>query len=813
MIKRQTTICLCGLLLPFSTLWAQAVKGEVTGSDLLPLERATVIGLNSKDSTFITGTVTDRQGDFILPLRHKSTYLLKVSAIGYKTQYIYFNLTDTSTVGLGRIIMKEDTYTLSDVTITAQKVPVEIKAGKTVYNLSSTLYGTQGNLYDALKQMPGVQVQSNGNILMNGQGGVNVLMNGKTIYLTGDALANYLRGIPASTIEKIELINNPPAHLDAAGKTGVINIETKKISIKGMVTGGNASCNQADIYRSGNGNIYLNLRKSKFNIYTGYAYHQGTDPNETTISRKYLAPGSLEILNFHIRQQSYRTYSYRLHNLRIATQYDLSPHVQLNAHFNGSRLDRLGKEQLVSDFYSYSAASDSSSTTQNRIQTWQQNLIGGVSATYQPSSKLKWNTTFDFQLFENNSEQDQQSHLQANGLPGTPKNSSLKGNLEGNIRIYCGQSDLNLQLSEKTTFGIGGKTIYVTINNAAIYHDKVKETWQTIESLNNHFIYHENINAGYLTLNSTLGKYWKIETGLRAENTNIKGKTTGNTLHADSSFTNRYIHLFPFLQMQWQWKKTHQLSLLYSRRIVCPNYRDLSPFVTVNDNYLHEQGNTQLKPELVHNSELSYILKNRYLVTLLTSYTRHPIAKSYIAEGDKRILVLPMNLTSNFSTGIRLNAANLKPFPWWQINANLMFIHQNYAWEADDKEYKNKKLTSMIYIGHQFHFPKGWAAELNGYRNGNTPQGQAVISPVWSISAGIGKSIWKKRATWRVFAEDLFSSRHIHIDVFSTAQQGWYNEKKRMKIGISFSFNLHKGENIKDFAPQSNINENKRINL
>ena len=68
MIKRQTTICLCGLLLPFSTLWAQAVKGEVTGSDLLPLERATVIGLNSKDSTFITGTVTDRQGDSILPL-------------------------------------------------------------------------------------------------------------------------------------------------------------------------------------------------------------------------------------------------------------------------------------------------------------------------------------------------------------------------------------------------------------------------------------------------------------------------------------------------------------------------------------------------------------------------------------------------------------------------------------------------------------------------------------------------------------------------------------------------------------------------
>lgn len=123
-------------------------------------------------------------------------------------------------------------------------------------------------------------------------------------------------------------------------------------------------------------------------------------------------------------------------------------------------------------------------------------------------------------------------------------------------------------------------------------------TWQKILSLNNHFIYNENINAGYIALNTSFGKSWKIETGIRVENTNIKGELAGNTLRADSSFTNHYTHIFPFLQMQYQWKDMHQLSFLYSKRIVRPQYRDLNPFVTINDNYLYEQGNTRLEPEL-----------------------------------------------------------------------------------------------------------------------------------------------------------------------------------------------------------------------
>lgn len=157
MMMKQIPILLWGLLLPFSILQAQAVQGEITDSKQLPIEGATVVGLDAKDSSFVQGTVTREQGHFTLPLRHNGSYLLKTSAVGYKTRYISFSITDTETAKLSRILMEEDSYALSGITVTAQKVPVEMKAGKTVYNLSATISGTQGNLYDALRQMPGVQ--------------------------------------------------------------------------------------------------------------------------------------------------------------------------------------------------------------------------------------------------------------------------------------------------------------------------------------------------------------------------------------------------------------------------------------------------------------------------------------------------------------------------------------------------------------------------------------------------------------------------------------------------------------------------------
>ena len=80
-------------------------------------------------------------------------------------------------------------------------------------------------------------VRDDGTILINGQTGATVMINGKPTYLSGSSLAGYLQTIPASSIGKIELVSTPSAQYDAGGKTGLIKIEMSKNTTQGIMVG------------------------------------------------------------------------------------------------------------------------------------------------------------------------------------------------------------------------------------------------------------------------------------------------------------------------------------------------------------------------------------------------------------------------------------------------------------------------------------------------------------------------------------------------------------------------------------------------
>lgn len=110
------------------------------------------------------------------------------------------------------------------------KLPtVEMKSGKMTYRLDASITQSQGNVYDVLTSLPGVVIQNDGTIFLNGQNGANILMDGKPTYLSGQDLVNLLKSTPASITDKIDLITHPSARYDASGNSGIIDIRTKKI--------------------------------------------------------------------------------------------------------------------------------------------------------------------------------------------------------------------------------------------------------------------------------------------------------------------------------------------------------------------------------------------------------------------------------------------------------------------------------------------------------------------------------------------------------------------------------------------------------
>ena len=224
------------------------IVGKVQDAQGEPIAYATV-SLLTADSSLVTGAITDEKGAFsisaygptpTLPTREgeedpphpslqregvksNNNYILQVSFIGYKTVARAIHSGDANLL----ITLQEESEELAEVEVKAKRQLIERQFDKIVLNVSNSPFAAGSNGKDLLKKAPGVQVDKDGNVTVNGKS-VEVYIDGRPSYLSGDQLKAMLEGTDGSTIEKIEIISNPSAKYDAAGQGGIINIKTKR---------------------------------------------------------------------------------------------------------------------------------------------------------------------------------------------------------------------------------------------------------------------------------------------------------------------------------------------------------------------------------------------------------------------------------------------------------------------------------------------------------------------------------------------------------------------------------------------------------
>lgn len=812
---RKLIYLLVSYTICFSCLWAQEkvgiLQGKVTDTKGAGAENATVLLLNRVDSTYISGTITDLDGNFRMDKIQPDSYLIEIGMLGYKKKYLTLQIEAGSTHEPATIMLEEDSHELAAIVVLAGQQPIKTEAGKMIVDLSSSILGSQGNALDALKNLPGVMVRDDGTIYMNGQAGVNVLIDDKQTYLSGESLINYLQALPSTSISKIELLTHPSSQYDASGNSGLINIRRKKVDRQGLNISVNSNYQQGK-YARGSENLNLSVRKSKWNIYADYSFNWGKDLMEVESSRNYIDPVSFRPTGLMLDMIADRRFKYSSHYLRGGVDYDLSDRIVLGVYATGNWYDHLKNEEMSSDFSINYGPTDSMLVSTNRYHTYTTNLTGGASMIYNFMEDAKWDVSFDFQRFDTDYNQVQQSLFSLSDQ--LLNRDTLRGDTKGGINIYTGQTNLSYPLSDKFILQAGLKTAFISIDNHSLYQNRHHNVWMDNTHLSNSFFYDENINAGYLQLKAKLSPRLSIEAGLRLENTNVKGRQSDLIADEDSLFTDHYTHLFPTLSTQFNLSEDHSFSLTYGRRIIRPNYRDLNPFVEVNDRYLHEQGNTNLKAELSDNIELSYYLKQKYSMTLFYSYRQKPITKSYLMGDDNTILVMPTNLSSNHLAGVRVGLNNMKPFHWWALHINGTFMYRQFSWNLLGIEDTNQLVTPMVSVNNQFILPFNWSAELTGYYNGKIAEGQANLHPMWMVSAGLSKRVLKNKGTLKLFVNDIFDSNKVHIDIFSPFQHGWYKEiTDRREVGMSFTYRFNSGSGTKDTRRDNRIDESKRINL
>ena len=215
---------------------------------------------------------------------------------------------------------------------------------------------------DVLEKSPGVSVDKDGNISLKGKQGVTIMIDNRPTYMSGAQLAIYLKSLPSSAIDQLEIMSNPSAKYDAAGNSGIINIKTKKNKAKGFNGSTTLTYTQGEYAKPG-GSLNLNYRENKFNFFFngGYTYWQGFQ--NLDINRNYLDAGTKQI-NSIFTQNTHMKFLSPESNLKLGMDYFLDSKTTLGVVFSGYQNNETNNSQ------SYITLKNANDVTDSLVQSF-----------------------------------------------------------------------------------------------------------------------------------------------------------------------------------------------------------------------------------------------------------------------------------------------------------------------------------------------------------------------------------------------------------------------------------------------------------
>lgn len=788
----QRGICLSLGVLFVNALSAQVlpvVRGSILDNHKKPLAGASVSLLNAKDSSAVTVVATDVNAKFLFKEVREGSYIVLAESVGYKKYYSAVVIVSKQDVSVPVIELQELTGELGSVTVTASKQVVEQKLDKTVVNVDAMISSAGANALEVLEKTPGVIVDENGAISFKGKSSVLVMIDDKPTYLSASDLAAYLRSLPAAQLDKIELMDNPPARYDAAGNGGVINIKTKKSKAKGFNGSLSASYGQS-YYARFTENLNLNYYTGKTNLFVSIGSNQQKTRRELTIDRDYYN-GSGQLYSM-FRQKTYFNPESSNPNAKIGFDFYATPKTTWGIVYTGSVSDRSELRPTYSNLYNASGVLDSSIRADNRSSSRFSKHGVNLNYTHKFDSTGKV-LNFDMDYINYTSNQDQSfsngTYNPAGGLKGV---QDITAQVPSNISIYAAKADLSKPLPGKAKIEAGLKTSYVTSDNEARYFDVVNGVRTVNYNSTNHFIYKENINAAYLSFNKEIRRF-SIQAGLRLENTNGNGHQLGNAYKPDSAFTKQYTNLFPTVYLSYKLDSSgnNNLFFAFGRRIDRPNYQDLNPFVFIIDKFTSFAGNPFLRPQFSNDFKVSINHKNK--LTLSAQYIHTSDVQIETIDQANGVFVSRNGNIGNWDYFLLSLETNLRPASWWTFNSYTDFFnYQKYKGSVPSGKIETATTYVFAQLNNQFSLGKGWSAELGGFYCSPRQQAQFDKIAFGQVNGGVQKKFWSNKASVRLNFRDLFNTNTSTGNITNVPNVAiryanrFYNQTFTLSIAYSF---------------------------
>ncbi len=747
-----------------------------------PAEGATV-GL-LKDNKLVKTAVTDANGLARFEKIADGAYTFSVVLTGYKqkTTSAYQFPTNIHTA---TITLQPAATNLQEVSVTSKRPFIEQKQGKTILNIEASITSVGATVLEVLEKSPGVTIDRNGGIALQGKTGVLVMIDDKPTYLSAADLNNLLSSMSASTVDQIELITNPSAKYDASGNAGIINIKTKKNKVIGF-NGSFTTTAAQGVYPKNTNSLVMNYRTGKFNTFLNYNINLVKYLTDIYALRKYYTASG--VLTATLDQPTYFA-GYFINNIvKTGIDYYVSPKTTLGVVLGVNFVQRDGNNTARASWLNPSGTVDSSISTGNKSTSTFNNQSINLNARHNISATQDIGFDFDWLHYSIQTNQSFDNQLLASG----GYHQLSRGSIPTAIQIVSGKVDYTLKMGKNTTFQAGAKSSSSSTNNTAFYENLVGTQWQEDYTKSNQFIYDENIHAVYSQLEAKTGRF-EMQAGLRYEHTSYNAHQLGNILQKDSAFSRDYGGLFPSGYISYHADSSNSFTITAGRRIDRPVYQTLNPFYFIINKYTYQTGNPFILPQYSWNMQLTHQYKNLLTTTVSYSIISNYFSQLFLTDTAKGILLYSQgNVGHTYNVGVSTTLI-ASPAKWWTLNITAVYNHKLLV-GFNGNDYTSEINQLNMSSSNQFNLGKGYTAEVNGsYTTRARNDLQELLYPTGQLSFGFAKPILKKKGTLKFNVRDIFYTNAMEgLTQFPNATEYFKLFRESRVFALSFTYRFGK---------------------
>ena len=765
---------------------------ELTGTVLekegkIPLEFATII-LKPLRGNKVFGGLSDSKGKFLIEVP-QGRYNIRFEFLSFKT-VVKEDVEINANMNLGEIFLEEDSESLDEVELIAEKSTLEIKLDKKIYNVGKDMTVKGGTASDVLDNVPSVTVDAEGVVSLRGNENVRILINGKPSGLVGLNDTEALRQFPADAIAKVEVITSPSARYDAEGTAGILNIILRRDKLKGFNGVGTINLGYPDYYGF---STSLNYRLKDVNFFTNIGYSDRESPGNSSSETSYFSPNASYPST---KEQTDYLRSGDNLNLNFGIEYYIAKETSLTASFlfRDSDRDRLS-ENMVNAFdefddLAYSTLRIENELSKDKVYQYDFNFLHKFK-------KEGHQIDLDLQ-YQDNSDVENSLITNEETFPEMNDQLSQKVDSDEIQKRFLIQSDYVLPIGEKQQVELGFR-----INNDdretdyKFYNENDEGDFILNDSLTNFFEYDEVVTAVYGQYGNKFGKFSAL-LGLRIEGTDIDIRSTGKDI--DSLNQKDYVNAFPTANLSYEFSETENITLGYNSRIRRPRSRFINPFPSQSSRTTIFQGNPVLDPSISHGVDLGYY-KRWQKVTFNTSvyYSHGTDVFQFIRtdtgetteDGIPIIRLTPINLSTDDRYGTEFSAT-YTPKKNWRFNGSFNFYNSTIDGEYEGIDYGSSYNSWFARLSSKLMLPAEIDWQTTMMFRGPRQNSQTKSEGTFTMNLAFSKDILKGNGTLVFNVDDLFNSgKRISETTTDTFIQNSEFQWRQRQFRLSFTYRLN----------------------